>query len=73
MEIKLSKLVQVLKLLLQNYQTETLKSPLWTYKEHSNQLDEEEFEIIKDWQLKVCEKKEMLGLSTHILTITKKT
>lgn len=42
-------------------------------KEHSNQLDEEEFEIIKDWQLRVCEKKEMLGLSTHILTITKKT
>lgn len=41
-------------------------------KEYTNKLGEEDFEIVKEWQLGVCERKDMQGLATHILTIYQK-
>jgi hypothetical protein len=41
-------------------------------KEYTNKLSEEDFEIVKEWQLGVCERKDMQGLATHILTIYQK-
>lgn len=41
-------------------------------KENTNNLSKEEFDIIKDWQLGVCERPDMQGLATHMLTIYKK-
>lgn len=41
-------------------------------KEQTNNLSKEEFEIIKEWQLGVCERTDMQGLATHMLTIYQK-
>lgn len=41
-------------------------------KEKTNTLSEQEFELIKKWQLAVCELKEINGMSSHVLNIYKK-
>ena len=41
-------------------------------KEYTNNLTDEDFEIVKEWQLGVCERSDMQGLATHILTIYQK-
>jgi len=37
-----------------------------------NNMDEETFDLYIKYQLKICEKKEMLGASSHLLDILKK-
>lgn len=41
-------------------------------KENTNNLSKDDFEIIKEWQLGVCERSDMQGLATHMLTIYQK-
>ena len=41
-------------------------------KEYTNKLSDEEFEIIKELQLGICERKDMIGVGTQILSIYKK-
>lgn len=38
-----------------------------------NKMTEEDFEIFKKYQLSICERKELLGASSHVLDILKKT
>lgn len=37
-----------------------------------NELDEEEFELYVDYHLKNCDRKELLGFSSHLLQIVEK-
>jgi 2-polyprenyl-3-methyl-5-hydroxy-6-metoxy-1,4-benzoquinol methylase len=41
-------------------------------KENTNNLSKEDFGIVKNLQLGICERKDMIGVSTHILSIFKK-
>ena len=41
-------------------------------KENTNKLSKTDFEIVKEWQLGVCERTDMLGLATHMLSIFQK-
>ena len=40
-------------------------------REYINKLNDEEFELFIKFQLSICERYEMLGLSTHVLDILK--
>ena len=39
--------------------------------EYINKLNDDEFELFIKFQLSICERYEMLGLSTHVLDILK--
>jgi len=41
-------------------------------KEYTNKLTDEEFEVLKRLQLGICERKDMIGLGTQILSIYRK-
>jgi SAM-dependent methyltransferase len=42
------------------------------FKEHTNKVSKTEFNAIKQMQLQICERTDMIGCSTHVLSIYKK-
>lgn len=40
--------------------------------DYINKLDDEEFEIYLDYHFKNCDRKDLMGYSSHILEIVKK-
>lgn len=46
--------------------------PFEMLKEYTNKLNEEEYKVIESYQMAICERKDMQGLSSHTITIYQK-